>query len=203
MRWSGNGWVHMESKGDGKSASKTWQCGGKSRRVEDVDIPNIKYLQVVIKKALQLRPSTPLLIPHMNKKACKVFKYDLPAGTMVLVNVGGLAWDPKLWEDPLELKPERFLEGMPHANTNMRKAYWIGAVQVQVLGMSRCSTHHNVDARSRWNFVEILQMVAPKQLATCRIGYVKSRKGLPFTHSNLLLQFQRLACLLFCDSLEA
>ena len=64
---------------------------GKSRRVEDVDIPNIKYLQVVIKKALQLHPSTPLLIPHMNKKACKVFKYDLHAGTMVLVNVGGLA----------------------------------------------------------------------------------------------------------------
>lgn len=64
---------------------------GRSQRVEDVNTPNLKYLQVVIKKALQLHHATPLLIPHMNKKACNVFKYVLPAGTMVLVNVGGLA----------------------------------------------------------------------------------------------------------------
>lgn len=93
---------------------------GRSRRVEDADIPNLKYLQAIVKEALRLHPATPLLFPHMNEKACKVFGYDIPEGTMVLVNAGAIARDPKLWEDPLEFKPERFLEGMAHANTDLK-----------------------------------------------------------------------------------
>lgn len=45
----------------------------RSQWVEDADIPNLKYLQVVIKKALKLHPATPLLIPYMTKKAYNVF----------------------------------------------------------------------------------------------------------------------------------
>nr|AHI15953.1 flavonoid 3',5'-hydroxylase [Pohlia nutans] len=91
---------------------------GKSRRVEDGDIPKLKYLQAIIKETLRLHPETPLLLPHKNEDACKAFGYDIPAQTCLMVNVGAIARDPSVWEDPLEFKPERFLDGMPHANVD-------------------------------------------------------------------------------------
>lgn len=53
---------------------------GRFQRVEDADIPNLEYLQVVIKKALQLHPATPSLIPHMNKKSMQCVQVCLTCG---------------------------------------------------------------------------------------------------------------------------
>jgi len=89
---------------------------GKSRRVEDADVPNLKYLQAVIKENFRLHPIVPMLIPHLNENPCKVLGYDIPKKTLVFVNVAAIAQDPRIWEDPLTFKPERFLDGMPHAN---------------------------------------------------------------------------------------
>jgi cytochrome P450 len=91
---------------------------GKARRVEDADIPNLKFFQAVIKETFRLHLSTPILFPHVNQTACKLFGYDIPAGTTVLVCAGAIARDPSVWENPLEFKPERFLDGSPHANTD-------------------------------------------------------------------------------------
>lgn len=88
---------------------------GKSRRVEDVDVPNLKYLQAIIKENFRLHPVVPLLFPHVSKNASKVLGYDIPGGTPIFVNVGGIARDPNIWKDPLVFKPERFLEGTPNA----------------------------------------------------------------------------------------
>lgn len=47
-------------------------------------------------------------------------KVKIEAGTSVVLPVGGLAWDPKYFEDPLEYRPERFLksEESRHENFN-------------------------------------------------------------------------------------
>jgi len=89
---------------------------GKSRRVEEADVPNLKYLQAVVKENFRLHPVLPLLIPHLNKEPCKVLGYNIPGKTLVFVNVAAIARDPRTWEDPMTFKPERFLDGMPHAN---------------------------------------------------------------------------------------
>jgi len=89
---------------------------GKSRRVEDADIPNLKYLQAIIKENFRLHPVAPLLVPRLSDKPCKVLGYDIPKNTSIFVNVAAIAQDPKMWEDPMTFKPERFLEGMPHAH---------------------------------------------------------------------------------------
>jgi flavonoid 3'-monooxygenase len=93
---------------------------GKSRRVEEADIPKLKYLQAMVKETFRLHLSTPILFPHVNKSETKVFGYDIPAGTTVLVCAGAIARDPAVWEDPLEFRPERFLDGSPHANTDVQ-----------------------------------------------------------------------------------
>lgn len=91
---------------------------GKTRRVQDSDIPNLKYIRAIVKEALRLHPIIPLLIPHQSNAACKALGYDIPAKTQLLVNVWAIGRDPTLWTNPLEFTPERFLGEGPHAHTN-------------------------------------------------------------------------------------
>ncbi|KAG0597782.1 hypothetical protein M758_12G020200 [Ceratodon purpureus] len=93
---------------------------GKSRRVEEADIPNLKYLQAVVKETFRLHISPPMLIPRENENACKILGYDIPKGTTIIVNAAAIARNPSIWEDPLTFKPERFLEGSPSANTDVQ-----------------------------------------------------------------------------------
>ena len=92
---------------------------GRSRRVEDADLPNLKYLTATIRETFRLH-LLPMVLPRQNLTACKVFGYDIPAGTMLMVNARAIARDPNIFESPLEFKPERFLEGMPHATTDIQ-----------------------------------------------------------------------------------
>ncbi|XP_004505637.1 cytochrome P450 81Q32-like [Cicer arietinum] len=71
----------------------------------------LKYLSNVIMEALRLYPVAPLMIPHESSNDCKVCGFDIPRGTMLLVNLWTLHRDPNLWEDPTKFVPERFEEG--------------------------------------------------------------------------------------------
>ncbi|CAK8565209.1 unnamed protein product [Lathyrus sativus] len=82
---------------------------GRERNVKEEDIPNLPYLQAVIKETFRLHPSTPLSLPRIASESCEIFGYHIPKGATVLVNVWAIARDPKQWDDPLMFKPERFL----------------------------------------------------------------------------------------------
>ncbi|KFK30358.1 hypothetical protein AALP_AA7G251000 [Arabis alpina] len=81
---------------------------GLDRLVDEPDIVNLPYLQNIVSETLRLYPAVPLLLPHVASEACKVGGYDVPSGTMVLINAWAMHRDPKLWEDPEMFKPERF-----------------------------------------------------------------------------------------------
>ncbi|KAK6944490.1 Cytochrome P450 [Dillenia turbinata] len=83
---------------------------GSGRVMTESDFSNLPYLQSVAKEALRLHPPTPLMLPHRANANVKIGGYDIPKGSNVHVNVWAVARDPAVWKNPLEFRPERFLE---------------------------------------------------------------------------------------------
>nr|GMC71156.1 cytochrome P450 78A5-like [Ipomoea batatas] len=61
-------------------------CVGSIRHVQDSDIPNLPYLQAIVKECF------------------------IPAGTTAMVNMWAITHDPQIWNDPWAFRPERFME---------------------------------------------------------------------------------------------
>ncbi|KAK4481783.1 hypothetical protein RD792_012694 [Penstemon davidsonii] len=83
---------------------------GTDRVMTEADIPNLPYLQCVVKECFRMHPPTPLMLPHKGNTNVKIGGYDIPKGATVSVNAWAIARDPKLWKDPLAFRPERFQE---------------------------------------------------------------------------------------------
>jgi cytochrome P450 len=63
------------------------QVVGLKRAIDESHIPQLKYIQAIIKETLRLHATVPLLIPHQSMSATKAFGYDIPAKTRLFVNV--------------------------------------------------------------------------------------------------------------------
>ncbi|CAL4931118.1 unnamed protein product [Urochloa decumbens] len=84
---------------------------GRDRLVGEEDIPNLPYMEAIVKETMRLHPVAPLLTPRVSREDASVGRYDIPAGTRVLVNVWAIGRDPAVWEAPMEFRPERFIGG--------------------------------------------------------------------------------------------
>ncbi|KAI3836695.1 hypothetical protein MKW92_005273 [Papaver armeniacum] len=81
---------------------------GRDRQVEESDIKNLVYLQAVIKEEFRLY-SGPLSGMRKATEDCVVAGYHVPKGTQLIINASKIHRDPRVWSDPLQFKPERFL----------------------------------------------------------------------------------------------
>nr|XP_043637634.1 cytochrome P450 93A3-like [Erigeron canadensis] len=80
---------------------------GKTRLLQESDIPNLPYLQAIVKETLRLHSTGPMIV-RQSTEDCTVGGYHIPANTTIFVNIWALGRDPKHWENPLEFRPERF-----------------------------------------------------------------------------------------------
>lgn len=83
---------------------------GNKRLVCEADSPNLPYIHAIIKETMRLHPPIPVIM-RKGIEDCVVDGYMIPKGSIVGVNIWAMGRDPKVWESPLEFRPERFLEG--------------------------------------------------------------------------------------------
>ncbi|KAI9108900.1 hypothetical protein K1719_020205 [Acacia pycnantha] len=105
-------WILTELRRNPRTMKKAQEeirkvMGSKSK-VEESDIKEMKYLKLVTKEALRLHAPAPFLIPRETISDTKLGGYDIPAKTMIFVNMWAIQRDPEIWENPEEFIPERF-----------------------------------------------------------------------------------------------
>nr|GMD99787.1 angelicin synthase-like [Ipomoea batatas] len=82
---------------------------GMTSILEEVHLPKLKYLDAVVKETFRLYPALPLLVPKCPSQTTEVGGYTIPKDTWVFLNMYAIHRDPKLWDNPLQFSPERFL----------------------------------------------------------------------------------------------
>ncbi|CDO98811.1 unnamed protein product [Coffea canephora] len=78
---------------------------GIDRLVDEHDLSN---LHNIISETLRLYPAAPMLVLHELSDDCKIGGYNIPRGTILLVNAWAVHKDPNVWDAPTSFKPERF-----------------------------------------------------------------------------------------------
>ncbi|CAI9278195.1 unnamed protein product [Lactuca saligna] len=97
---------------------------GNHRPVEDSDIPNLVYVQAIVKEVLRLHPPGPLLSwARLATHDVQLGKFFVPAGTTAMVNMWAITHDPSIWKNPWDFNPERFMEeDFPIMGSDLRLA---------------------------------------------------------------------------------
>ncbi|XP_010276940.1 PREDICTED: cytochrome P450 89A2-like [Nelumbo nucifera] len=84
---------------------------GSGEEIKEEDLQKMPYLKAVVLEGLRRHPPAHFLLPHAVTEEIKIDGYVVPKNSIIYFMVAEMGWDPKVWEDPMEFKPERFLGG--------------------------------------------------------------------------------------------
>jgi cytochrome P450 family 135 len=71
-----------------------------------------QYMTAVANETLRVRPVVPIVVRLLQERL-QVGRYSLPAGTRVVPSIYLTNRNARMYEDPLEFRPERFLDAAP------------------------------------------------------------------------------------------
>ncbi|XP_058198694.1 isoleucine N-monooxygenase 2-like [Rhododendron vialii] len=83
---------------------------GRNRLVQESDLSQLNYVKSCVRESFRLHPITPFNVPHVSTTDATVAGYFIPKGSHVLLSRLGLGRNPKVWDEPLQFKPERHLK---------------------------------------------------------------------------------------------
>ncbi|KAK7846890.1 cytochrome p450 76c4 [Quercus suber] len=82
---------------------------GRERWVEEKDIPQLPYIDAIMKETMRKHPVAGLLAPHSGSVWMEDVSNKIKKGTRVFINTWSIGRDPSIWDAPEEFQPERFL----------------------------------------------------------------------------------------------
>lgn len=83
---------------------------GENEEVKEEELQRMPYLKAVILEGLRRHPPGHFVLPHaVTEDFLLDDKYVIPKDGSVNFMVAEMGWDPKVWDDPMGFKPERFL----------------------------------------------------------------------------------------------
>uniref|UniRef100_A0A2N9GDK9 Cytochrome P450 n=1 Tax=Fagus sylvatica TaxID=28930 RepID=A0A2N9GDK9_FAGSY len=85
--------------------------GEKVKEVKEEDLNKMPYLKAVVLEGLRRHPPGHFVLPHAVTEDVVLDGYLVPKNATLNIMVAEMGWDPKVWEDPMAFKPERFLIG--------------------------------------------------------------------------------------------
>ncbi|KAJ0014585.1 hypothetical protein Pint_20909 [Pistacia integerrima] len=83
--------------------------GDAEREVKEDDLQKMPYLKAIILESLRRHPPAHFVVPHAVTEDVVLNGFLVPKKASINFMVADMGWDPKVWEDPMEFKPERFL----------------------------------------------------------------------------------------------
>ncbi|KAK7858496.1 cytochrome p450 89a2 [Quercus suber] len=86
-------------------------CSEFLNAVKEEDLNKMPYLKAVILEGLRRHPPGHFVLPHAVTEDVVLDGYLVPKNATLNFMVAEMGWDPKVWEDPMEFKPERFWSG--------------------------------------------------------------------------------------------
>ncbi|KAK6243708.1 hypothetical protein QUC31_010117 [Theobroma cacao] len=82
--------------------------GDGAEEIKEDDLQKMPYLKAVILEGLRRHPLGHFVLPHCVTEDTVLGGLLVPKNGTVNFMVADMAWDPKVWEDPMAFKPERF-----------------------------------------------------------------------------------------------
>ncbi|XP_046506066.1 cytochrome P450 1A1 [Equus quagga] len=82
---------------------------GRARQPRLSDRPQLPYMEAFILETFRHSSFVPFTIPHCTTRDTSLSGFYIPKGHCVFVNQWQINHDQKLWGDPSEFRPERFL----------------------------------------------------------------------------------------------
>ncbi|CAK7334531.1 unnamed protein product [Dovyalis caffra] len=80
-----------------------------AENIQEEELQKMPYLKAIILEGLRRHPPAHYVLPHAVTEDVVLGKYVVPKDGTINFMVAEMGWDPKVWEDPMAFKPERFL----------------------------------------------------------------------------------------------
>ena len=83
---------------------------GRSRMPNIADRPNTPFTEATMSECYRLSGMIPATTSHRAQSDRIIRGYDVPEGSYCTLNLAWMALSPDVWNDPMEFRPERFLD---------------------------------------------------------------------------------------------
>lgn len=113
---------------------------GSDRVVQESNIPNLPYLQAIVKEAFRLHAPSPFTVPRISNQEVEIKGYKVPAHTRLIVNLYSVHRDPKVYTNPDDFRPDRFFVEHPEISASPEKSSY----QLVPFGVGRRGCAGNV-----------------------------------------------------------